>query len=142
LDALRHRGRQFRLAPHVVLARRGEDLAHRFAQETLGWRVIGRNYRHPVRRLEIDMVAVAGDTLIVTEVKTRSADEQSHPLRAVDDDKIRHIGAGARAWVRKAQALGMSIRFDVITVVIPAQGLLPKIEHHPDVSHLVQRLAL
>ena len=120
----------------MVLARRGEDLAHRFVERELGWQVVARNYRHPMRKLEIDIVAVDADTLVIAEVKTRSSDEQSHPLRAVDQQKAWHIGLGARAWVKRAEAQKMPIRFDVITVII---GATERVEYHRDVYALAGR---
>lgn len=136
LDRLRHAGRKRKEAPHIVLARRGEDLAHRFAVRELGWRVVARNYRHPVRRLEIDMVAIDGDTLVVVEVKTRASAEVSHPLRAVDLQKVWHIGRGAAAWIARAEALQMPVRFDVITVLA---GETEHVEYHRDVFALAGR---
>jgi len=121
----------------MILARRGEDLAHRFAERELGWRVVARNFRHPARRVEIDIVAVEeGNTLVVAEVKTRSSAEISHPLRAVGYEKERNIGRGSIDWVRRAEALKMSVRFDVITVVV-GDGVT--IKHHRDVFHPLLR---
>lgn len=114
----------------MVLARRGEDLAHRFVERELGWRVVARNYRHPMRKLEIDMVAVDGETLVIAEVKTRASGEVSDPLRAVDREKIWHIGQGARAWIARAEMMEMAVRFDVLTVII---GATEKVEYHRDV---------
>jgi putative endonuclease len=137
LDLFRHAGRRRREAPHMVLARRGEDLAHRFVERELGWKVIARNYRHPMRKLEIDMVAVDGNTLVVAEVKTRASDEINHPLRAVDREKVWHIGHGARAWISRAEAFEMAVRFDVLTVII---GETERVEYHRDVYALSGRL--
>lgn len=137
MDLMRHAGRQRREAPHMVLARRGEDLAHRFVEQEMGWRVVARNYRHPMRKLEIDMVALDGETLVVVEVKTRSSDEVSHPLRAVNQEKAWHIGQAARAWIKRAEMLEMAVRFDVITVVI---GATETVEYHRDVYTLGGRL--
>ncbi|MBM3754104.1 MAG: YraN family protein [Acidobacteria bacterium] len=121
----------------MILARRGEDLAHRFVERELGWRVVARNFRHPARRVEIDLVAVEeGNTLVVAEVKTRSSAEISHPLRAFGYEKERNIGRGSIDWVRRAEALTMSVRFDVITVVV---GGTVTIEHHRDVFHPLLR---
>ncbi len=133
-DAARRRRRQ---PEHLILARRGEDLAHRFAERELGWRIVARNFRHPARRVEIDIVAVeGGDTLVVAEVKTRSSAEISHPLRAVGYEKERNIGRGSIDWVRRAEALKMSVRFDVITVIV---GETNTIEHHRDIFHPLLR---
>jgi putative endonuclease len=130
MDRIRHEGRLRREAPHMALARRGEDLAHRFAERELGWRVVARNYRHPMRKLEIDMVAVDGETLVIAEVKTRARGDVSHPLRAVDAAKVWHIGRGARAWIARAEAEKMAVRFDVITVIAGETDL---VEYHRDV---------
>ena len=123
----------------MVLARRGEDLAQRFAEREMGWRVVARNYRHPMRKLEVDMIAVERDTLVVAEVKTRSSEEVSHPLRAVDREKARHVGKAARAWIARAEMLNMSIRFDVLTVII---GETEKVEYHRDVFAIGERVAV
>ena len=120
----------------MVLARRGEDLAHRFVERELGWQVVARNYRHPLRKLEIDMVAVDGDTLVIAEVKTRSSDDVSHPLRAVDRQKVWNIGHGARAWIERAETLEMAVRFDVLTVII---GKTERVEYHRDAYALAGR---
>lgn len=138
LDRLRDAGRRHCGQPeHMILARRGEDLAHRFAELELGWRIVARNFRHPARRVEIDMVGIeGGHTLVVAEVKTRSSSEISHPLRAVGAEKERNIGRGSIDWIRRAEALGMSVRFDVITVV---DGDRKTIEHHRDVFHPLLR---
>ncbi len=117
----------------MVLARRGEDLAHRFVERELGWQVVARNYRHPMRKLEIDMVAVDGETLVIAEVKTRASGEVNHPLRAVDRQKVWHVGRGARAWIARAETLEMAVRFDVLTVII---GETERVEHHRDVYAL------
>lgn len=123
----------------MVLARRGEDLAHRFAEREMGWRVVARNYRHPMRKLEIDMVAIDGDTLVVAEVKTRSSDEVSHPLRAVDQEKAWHVGKAAQGWIAKASMLHMSVRFDVLTVIV---GETERVEYHRDVFAIGERVAV
>lgn len=134
---MRHAGRKRREAPHMVLARRGEDLAHRFAEQEMGWRIVARNYRHPMRKLEIDMVAVDGETLVIVEVKTRASDDVSHPLRAVDEAKAWHVGNAARAWIQRAETLEMSVRFDVLTVII---GETDRVEYHRDVYAIAGRM--
>lgn len=136
IDRIRHSGRRRREAPHMVMARRGEDLAHRFVEREMGWRVVARNYRHPLRKLEIDMVAVDGDTLVIAEVKTRASAAVSHPLRTVDREKAAHVGRGARAWIGRAAAMAMPLRFDVITVII---GETECVEYHRDVYALLDR---
>ncbi len=129
LDLIRHAGRKRREAPHLTLARRGEDLAHRFMEREMGWRVVARNYRHPLRKLEIDIVAVEGDTVVIIEVKTRSH-EDAGAIRRIDNEKAWHIGTGAKEWIKKAEMLGMGVRFDAITATI---GVRNHLEYHRDV---------
>lgn len=130
-DKLRALGlRVWRTPDHMQTGRRGEDLAHRFAESRLGWQVIARNYESKNKRAELDLIAIERDTLVVAEVKTRTADELSHPLRAVDPMKQEHIGLAARDWIRKATSIGMPVRFDAITVIL-ADPI--RIEHHRDV---------
>lgn len=69
--------------------------------------------------------------MIVVEVKTRSRNDLSDPLRAVDSRKIAHISQGARGWIQKAAELQMAVRFDVITVIV---GDSEYVEHHLDVA--------
>ena len=95
----------------------------------MGWRVVARNYRHPLRKLEIDIVAVESDTVVIVEVKTRSH-EDAGAIRRVDSEKAWHIGTGAKEWIKKAEMLGMGVRFDAITATI---GVRNHLEYHRDV---------
>lgn len=72
-----------------------------FAEQEIGWRVVARNYRDPIRRLEIDMLAIDGETLVIAEVKTRSSDDISHPLCAVDELKASHVGQAPASTGRR-----------------------------------------
>ena len=69
-------------------------------------------------------------------MKTRSSDDISHPLRAVDREKAWHVGQGARAWIARAETLEMAVRFDVLTVII---GETERVEYHRDVYALAER---
>jgi putative endonuclease len=122
--------RLWRTPEHLRAGQLGEDMAHRFAESRLGWQVIARNYESSIQQAELDLIAIERGTLIVAEIKTRRGDEQSHPLRAIDPEKQFHIGLAARNWVRKATSIGMSVRFDAITVILADPV---RIEHHRDV---------
>ncbi|MBM3788489.1 MAG: YraN family protein [Acidobacteria bacterium] len=133
LDKIRDAGRRHRRHPeHYLLGKKGEDVAHRFAESKLGWKVIGRNYESKNRRQELDMIAVERNTLVVAEIKTRATSDVSDPIRAVDREKERHIGIAAKDWVRKATSIGMDVRFDAITVILSDPI---RIEHHRDAFH-------
>jgi putative endonuclease len=121
------RGRQG-FAKHLQVAEKGEDWAQRFIQE-MGWTVVARNYRRKGGRGEIDLVAVEGKTLVFVEVKTRTSSEMSMPERAVDRAKEKLLGRTAEEYVRLASMEGMSVRFDVISLVLGEQT---KVEYFRD----------
>jgi putative endonuclease len=109
-----------------ILGREGERRAASFL-EARGYRIIARNVR--ADRVEIDLIARRGATLVFVEVKSRRAmvparlDEglrTSHGLaaEAVDDRKQRRLRRGAHAWLiahpEEARRTGRR-RFDVVT---------------------------
>jgi len=115
------------MATHNELGKQGEELAADFLR-VHGYEIKARNWR--VNRLEIDLVAARGDTLIFVEVKTRSSTEFGSPAAYVDARKKRLLASAASAYM---QSVGheWAFRFDLISVVIPARGA-PQIEHFPD----------
>ena len=125
-------------AAHLQLAEQGEDWAQRFIQE-MGWTVVARNYRRKAGRGEIDLVAVEGETLVFVEVKTRSSAETGEPERAVDRAKEKLLGRTAEEYMRIASVEGMSVRFDVISLVM---GERVKLEYFRDAFYPVRTLAL
>lgn len=66
----------------------GENFAAKKLEE-LGYRIIARNFRS--RFGEIDIVAVARDTLVFVEVKTRWSSKFGSPVEAVTPKKIANI---------------------------------------------------
>ena len=121
-------------AMHLQLAEQGEDWAQRFIQE-MGWTVVARNYRRKGGRGEIDLVAVEGETLVFVEVKTRSSSQTSEPERAVDRAKEKLLGRTAEEYMRMASVEGMSVRFDVISLVLGEQT---KVEYFRDAFYPVR----
>jgi len=131
-DAIRHRLRQGREPLHMVNARRGEDLAHRFLRNH-GYTVVARNYRPPSGTGEIDLVAWDGPVLVFVEVKCRWTEEFGAPERAVDLEKQRNVERAARDYARRASVEWERVRFDIVSVVLdrpPAIELL-KDAFHP-----------
>jgi putative endonuclease len=83
----------------------------------LGLTIMARNLR--VSRLELDVVARDGDTIVVVEVRARGPTAWARPLASVDPQKRERIRrAAAMLWARRWSRLpGVNrVRFDVITV--------------------------
>jgi putative endonuclease len=102
------------VAPHLQLGREGERLAAQFLRRQ-GCKVLYRNFRAP-HGGEVDIVCRDGDTLVFTEVKTRSSDYFGAPAEAVNDAKQRLISRGALAWLRMLDHPDILFRFDIIEV--------------------------
>lgn len=106
---------------------RGEALAAEHLVEN-GYRLIAANFTIPVGRNskgvqitgEIDLIAMDGDTLCFIEVKTRRSAEFTPVITAVDLRKQRQISRTARIYRRIFRVSGVDHRYDVVTVVMPA----------------------
>jgi putative endonuclease len=115
-------------APHFELGRRGEALAVSHL-ERAGYRIvaanfsipIGRNTRDALIKAEIDVVAYDGPMLCFIEVKTRASDEFAAPQANVDLRKRRQISRAARGYRRMLGLMNAPYRYDVVTVLLPAE---------------------
>ncbi len=113
---------------HLKLGRRGEELAAAYLQQA-GYRIVAANFSVPVGRnrvgavinVEIDLVAYDGGTLCFVEVKSRASDWFAPPQANVDRRKQRQISRAARMYRRMFGLVGAPYRYDVITVVLPAE---------------------
>lgn len=97
------------------LGKRGEAVAAAWLQQH-GYAVLARNWR--CGRLELDLVARIGNTLVVVEVKTRresGSDPPSRPEEAVSPSKQRKLGQAGAAFLT-TQRDCLSLRFDVIAI--------------------------
>jgi putative endonuclease len=77
-----------------------------------GYRILARNAR--ADRVEIDLIAARGASLVFVEVKTRRSRAAGLPEEAVDARKRERLVRGALAWMRANQARARRVRFDVI----------------------------
>lgn len=100
-------------APHLALGERGEDAAAAW-YESQGYEILDRNWR--VREGEIDLVCAIGDTLVFSEVKTRSSRKFGGGVSAVDWKKQKRIRSLAHMWLAESERRYGEIRFDVIDV--------------------------
>jgi putative endonuclease len=113
---------------HLELGKRGEELAAAYLLRA-GYRIVAANFSIPVGRnrvgalinVEIDLVAYEGETLCFIEVKSRASDWFAPPEANVDRRKQRQIARAARAYRRMFDLVNAPYRYDVITVVLPAE---------------------
>lgn len=101
------------------LGRSGEDLAARLYLRD-GYDIVARNFR--CGQGEIDIIAADQGTLVFCEVKTRSTDFFGDPMEAVNRAKQARLRRLAAVWLSENPAPGMSLRFDVVSVVADRQG--------------------
>lgn len=98
----------------------------------LGWQVLARNWR--IRAGELDLVARAGQTLVVVEVKSTHSDLRAGPERpalAVGPEKQRRLRRLAEAWLA-GPGRGLSVRdvrFDVVGVRFDHDGEVAAYDH-------------
>lgn len=102
-----------------LLGQQGEQLAADFLTGA-GMEILERNWR--CSRGEIDIVAVAGRTLVVCEVKTRSGVGFGTPLESITRQKASRLRALAVAWVKAHGVFFEEIRIDVVGVLRGATG--------------------
>ncbi len=67
--------------PHLLTGERGEDAAY-FHLRGLGYTVVARRWRTERLAGDLDLVAWDGSTLVIFEVKTRTASSREQALRA------------------------------------------------------------
>lgn len=106
-------------AAHIALGRKGEELAAEHLSR-LGLVVLDRNWR--CREGELDIIATDGRTLVVCEVKTRTAVGFGLPAEAVDHAKIARLRRLTRRWMSEKQVGCPPVRFDVVSIVWPDGG--------------------
>jgi putative endonuclease len=120
------------------LGREGELRASRYL-EARGYRIVARNVR--AARVELDVIARRGATLVFVEVKTRHATgirgfgTHTQAAEAVDARKQARLRRGASAWldehpVERRRAGRM--RFDVITCLVARTACADSADAQPD----------
>ena len=114
-------------SPHLVLGRKGEDLAVQFLEDH-DIRILERNYHF--EKSEVDIIAYNGRQIIFAEVKTRRGTHFGQPEDAVGEEKKKSLYKVANAWLYERKMEGSPIRFDIISIVIP-----PKDSENPIIQH-------
>lgn len=100
----------------------GEQEAVSFLKN-LGFQILETNWR--VRKLEVDIIAKDGDTLVVIEVKTRATDAFGDPETFIRKQKQSNLVKAANEYISQINFNGET-RFDVIAVLQINNNLVVK----------------
>lgn len=104
-----------------TLGREGEKIACEHLEKQ-GHKLLCRNYK--VRGGEIDIITLDGDTLVFSEVKTRSGKKCGNAAEAVDSKKISRMCVAAERYIYEQNLNNKAVRFDVIEVYAASQKML------------------
>lgn len=116
--------RKSNLPPHLLTGERGEDSAF-FHLRSLGYTIVARRWRSNRLPGDLDLVAWDGDTLVIFEVKTRTARDLVPAAVQVDFDKQRMLRKMAASYLHQLPELHrdtVPVRFDVVSVYLLASG--------------------
>lgn len=114
---------------HQRRGRLGERAARRHLGRA-GLKFLAANFRG--RRGEIDLVFRDGDCLVFVEVKARSSEEWSRPAAAVGRSKQRLLARAAWDYLRLLRFPEVKIRFDIVEVLLGADGEVREVRHLPN----------
>jgi putative endonuclease len=116
--------------PHLLTGERGEAAAY-FHLRSLGYTLVARRWRTERLAGDLDLVAWDGPTLVIFEVKTRSAasrDQAFIPAEtSVDAHKQHTLRKMAAAYLRQFPAPArtcLAVRFDILSVYRQPSGLV------------------
>jgi putative endonuclease len=116
---------------HLLTGERGEDQAF-FHLRSLGYTIVARRWVSARVRGDLDLVGWDGDTLVVFEVKTRTARDLFPAEAAVNPAKQRQLRKLTSAWLAQLPARHrghVPVRFDVLSVYLVTDT--PEFEHMP-----------
>jgi putative endonuclease len=112
--------RKSTLPPHLLTGERGEDAAF-FHLRSLGYTIVARRWRSQRLRGDLDLVAWDADTLVIFEVKTRTARDLAPAEAEVDFYKQHHLRRMAAAYLAQlpeAHRSAVPVRFDILSVYL------------------------
>lgn len=117
-------GRTSKAPPHLLTGLRGEEAAL-FDLKSRGYVIVGRRWSTPKFPGDVDLIAWHGETLCFIEVKTRTGRSLVPAEFSVDQHKqkmLRTLAAIYRKRFPEAVRRQTPIRFDVVSVYLPAPG--------------------
>ena len=105
---------------HLLTGERGEDAAF-FHLRALGYTIVARRWRAERLRGDLDLVAWDGETLVLFEIKTRTARDLAPAEAEVDQHKQQVLRRMAAAYLRQLpepHRARVLVRFDVLSVYL------------------------
>jgi len=93
-----------------------------------GYVIVCRNER--VGRLEIDIIARTGATLVFCEVRARRTDRWGSPAESIAGDKANRIRRAAAGWLAEHKPRTSRIRFDAAAVVMEGANGEPEVTYY------------
>ena len=114
---------------HLLTGERGEDHAF-FHLRSLGYTIVARRWVSARVRGDLDLVGWDGDTVVVFEVKTRTARDLFPAEVAVNPAKQKQLRRMTAAWLAQLPARHRGrviVRFDVVSVYLVTDK--PEFEH-------------
>lgn len=117
---------------HLLTGERGEAAAFFYLQQ-LGYTVVARRWTAAKLRGDLDLVGWDGDTLIIFEVKTRTARDIAPAQIAVDRDKrnqLRRLGSAYLRRIPDEHRDSVKLRYDVLAIYLLDTG--NQFEHYPN----------
>ncbi|MBB5063949.1 YraN family protein [Granulicella mallensis] len=109
---------------HLLTGEQGEDAAC-FHLRSLGYTIVARRWKADRIKGDLDLVAWDGDTLVIFEVKTRTARDLATAESQVDLYKQRVLRRMAAAYLRQIPEPHrdrIPTRFDVLSVYLLPEG--------------------
>ena len=132
LAARARRGGESPKPDHLLTGELGEDHAF-FYLRSLGYTIVARRWVSARVKGDLDLVGWDGDTLVIFEVKTRTARDLFPAEVAVNFAKQNQLRRMAAAWLAQLPArhrARVPVRFDVLSVYLVTDE--PEFEHMPD----------
>lgn len=122
-----HTHNQYPIGRNRELGIRGEQLAARYLEDSLGCELLAQNWRSG-RQGELDLVVRDRDSIVAVEVKTRSGLGYGSPLESITSIKAERLRRLLLSWVREHRPAAKALRIDAIGITM-LPGEAPLIDH-------------
>jgi putative endonuclease len=112
------------LPQHLLTGERGEAAAF-FHLRSLDYTIVARRWRSERIAGDLDLVAWDGPTLVIFEIKTRTARDFAPAASSVDRHKQRNLRRMASAYLRQlpgSYRASVPLRFDILSVYLLPSG--------------------